>query len=45
MTTGMGLAAHPSRLKRLSRHRSYAVKDEYPKPGDPFEGHPLSGLL
>ena len=45
MTTGMDLGVHPSRLKRLGRHRSYAVMDEYLEHGDPFEGHPLSGLL
>ena len=45
MTTGMDLGVHPSRLKRLGRHRSYAVMDEYLEHGDPFEGHPLSSLL
>ena len=30
MNTGMGLGAHPSRLKRLSRHRSYAVRTNTP---------------
>ena len=45
LTTGMDLGVHPARLKRLGRHRSYAVLDEYLEHGDPFEGHPLSGLL
>ena len=40
LTTGMDLGVHPTRLKRLGRHRSYAVME-----GDPFESHPLSGLL
>jgi hypothetical protein len=29
----------------LSRHKSYAVLDEYLELGDPFEGHPLNGVL
>jgi len=45
MTTGMDLGVHPSRLKRLGRHRSYAVMDAYLEHGDPFDSHPLSGLL
>jgi hypothetical protein len=45
MTTGMDLGVHPSRLKRLGRHKSYAVMDEYLDHGDPFDSHPLSGLL
>ena len=45
MTTGMDLGVHPTRLKRLGRHKSYAVMDEYLELGDPFDGHPLNGLL
>ena len=45
MTTGMDRGVHPTRLKQLGRHKSYAVLDEYLELGDPFEGHPLSGLL
>ena len=45
MTTGMDRGVHPTRLKQLGRHKSYAVLDEYLQMGDPFEGHPLSGVL
>jgi len=45
MTTGMDQGVHPTRLKRLGRHKSYAVLDEYLEAGDPFEGHPLAGVL
>ena len=45
MTTGMDQGVHPTRLKQLGRHKSYAVLDEYLQLGDPFEGHPLSGVL
>ena len=45
LTTGMDRGVHPTKLKRLGRHRSYAVLDEYLEAGDPFEGHPLSGIL
>lgn len=45
LTTGMDRGVHPTRLKQLGRHKSYAVLDEYLELGDPFEGHPLSGLL
>ena len=45
LTTGMDLGVHPTRLKRLGRHKSYAVLDEYLEMGDLFEGHPLSGVL
>ena len=31
---------HPTRLKQLGRHKSYAVLDVYLELGDPFEGHP-----
>ena len=45
MTTGMDRGVHPTRLKQLGRHKSYAVLDEYLQMGDPFEGHPLAGVL
>jgi integrase len=45
LTTGMERGVHPARLKRLGRHRSYAVLDEYLEHGDPFEGHPLGEVL
>lgn len=45
LTTGMDRGVHPTRLKQLGRHKSYAVLDEYLELGDPFEGHPLTGLL
>ena len=45
LTTGMDRGVHPTRLKQLGRHKSYAVLDEYLELGDPFEGHPLSGVL
>ncbi len=45
MTTGMDHGVHPTKLKRLGRHKSYNVLDEYLEAGDPFEGHPLSGVL
>ncbi|MGI4797580.1 MAG: site-specific integrase [Janthinobacterium lividum] len=45
LTTGMDQGVHPTRLKQLGRHKSYAVLDEYLQFGDPFEGHPLAGVL
>lgn len=45
MTTGMDSGVHPTRLKQLGRHKSYAVLDEYLQQGDPFEAHPLNGVL
>jgi len=45
LTTGMDRGVHPTRLKQLGRHKSYAVLDEYLELGDPFESHPLSGVL
>ncbi|MCB8883922.1 site-specific integrase [Acidisoma cellulosilytica] len=45
LTTGKDLGIHPSRLKQLGRHKTYAVLDAYLEFGDPFEGHPLSGLM
>ena len=45
LTTGMDRGAHPARLKRLGRHKSYDVLGEYLEFGDLFEGHPLDGVL
>ena len=45
LTTGMDRGVHPTRLKRLGRHKSYNVLDEYLEAGDPFEEHPLDGVL
>ena len=45
LTTGMDRGVHPTRLKQLGRHKSYAVLDEYLELGDPFESHPLNGVL
>ena len=45
LSTGMDRGVHPTRLKQLGRHKSYAVLDVYLELGDPFEGHPLSGVL
>lgn len=45
LTTGKDLGVHPSRLKQLGRHKTYAVLDTYFEFGDPFEGHPLKGLM
>jgi integrase len=45
LTTGMDRGVHPTRLKQLGRHKSYAVLDAYLELGDPFESHPLNGLL
>ena len=45
MTTGMDHGVHPTRLKQLGRHKSYAVLDEYLELGDPFDGHPLHCAL
>ena len=39
----MDRGAHPTRLKQLGRHRSYAVVDEYLELGDAFDVHPLNG--
>ena len=36
----MDRGVHPTRLKQLGRHRSYAVLDAYLELGDPFEGTP-----
>jgi integrase len=45
LTTGMDRNIHPTRLKQLGRHKTYAVLDAYLELGDPFEGHPLNGVL
>ena len=45
LSTGMERGVHPTRLKQLGRHRSYAVLDTYLELGDPFEGHPLNGVI
>ena len=45
LTTGMDRGEHPAKLKRLGRHKSFDVLGEYLEFGDPFEGHPLSGVL
>ena len=45
LTTGMDRGVHPTRLKQFGRHKSYAVLDEYLEMGEPFENHPLSGVL
>jgi integrase len=45
LTTGMDRGVHPAKLKRLGRHKSFDVLGEYLEFGDPFEGHPLSGVL
>jgi len=45
LTTGMDHGVHPTRLKQLGRHKSYAVLDEYLQFGDPFDNHPLAGVL
>jgi hypothetical protein len=45
LTTGMDRGVHPTRLKQLGRHKSYAVLDDYLELGDPFDSHPLSGVL
>jgi integrase len=45
LSTGMDRNIHPTRLKQLGRHKTYAVLDAYLELGDPFEGHPLNGVL
>ena len=45
LTTGMDRGVHPTRLKRLGRHKSYAVLDDYLELGDPFDLHPLRDVL
>ena len=45
LTAGMERQAHPTRLKRLGRHKSYGPLGEYLEFGDLFEEHPLDGIL
>jgi hypothetical protein len=45
LSTGMDRNVHPTRLKQLGRHKTYAVLDAYLELGDPFDGHPLNGVL
>jgi hypothetical protein len=45
LSTGMERGIHPTRLKQLDRHKTYAVLDVYLELGDPFEAHPLNGVL
>jgi hypothetical protein len=45
LSTGMDRGVHPTRLRQLGRYKSYAVLDVYLELGDPFEGHPLNGVL
>ncbi len=45
LTTGMDRGAHPAKLKRLGRHKSFDVLGEYLELGDLFEGHPLTGAI
>lgn len=45
ITTGMNRGEHPARLKGLGRHKTFNVLGEYMELGDPFEGHPLRGVL
>jgi hypothetical protein len=45
LRTGMARGVHPTRLKQLGRNKSYAVLDVYLELGDPFESHPLNGVL
>lgn len=45
LTTGMERGVHPADLKRLGRHKSFAVLGEYLEFGDLFDRHPLQGVL
>jgi hypothetical protein len=45
MTTGMDRGVHPTRLKQLGRHKTYAVLDTYLEFGDPFESRPLADVM
>lgn len=45
LTTAMERGEHPVRLKGLGRHKTFNVLGEYMEVGDPFEGHPLNGVL
>ena len=44
LTAGMERQAHPTRLKRLGRHKSYGPLGEYLEFGDLFAEHPLDGI-
>jgi hypothetical protein len=41
----MNRGVHPTRLKQLCRHKTYAVLDTDLEFGAPFEGHPLSDVM
>jgi hypothetical protein len=41
----MDRGEHPARLKGLGRHKTFNVIGEYMELRDPFEGHPLNGVL
>jgi hypothetical protein len=41
----MDSGVHPTRLKQLGRHKSYAALDEYLELGDPSDSNPLSSAL
>ena len=45
LTKGIDRGEHPARLKGLGRHKTFNVIGEYMELGDPFEGHPLNGVL
>lgn len=45
LTTGIDRGVHPRQMKRLGRHKSYDVLEEYLEFGDLFEGHPLGDVL
>ena len=39
LSTGMDRGVHPTRLKQLGRHKTYAVLDVHLDLGEPSEGH------
>ena len=45
LSIGMDRGVHPTRLKQLCRHKTYAVPDVYLELSDRFEGHLLTGVL
>ena len=45
LTTCMQRGAHPAQLKRLGRHKGFAVLGEYLEHGDLFDAHALTGVL
>jgi integrase len=45
LTTGMQGGAHPAKLRRLGRHKSFDMLGEYLEFGDLFDAHPLGGVL